>query len=444
MSRSFAYAVVSLCSLVPLPLFASPEIPGAAQKQPIALVGGTLHTVSGGDIAGGVVLLDQGKIAAIGAEVAIPENAKKMDVTGKHVYPALFDAYTDMGLVEINSIRATIDSRETGAVNPNVKSWVAVNPDSEIIPVTRGNGVLLTLTAPSGGLIAGRSAVIQLDGWTYEDLTLRADIGMHINWPSLAVNRPEPEVGGAQPPRTRDNPIQPLRDAFDSARAYQIARRSDPQRHPLDARWEAMLPVLDRNIPLVVNADPLREIQSAVAFCVEQNVRLIVRGGYDAAECAELLKKHDVPVILSGTYRLPLRNSDNYDAPFTLPDRLRQAGVRFCISSTGRFGASGVRNLPYHAAMAVAFGLPPDDALKAITLYPAQILGVADRVGSLETGKDATLIVTTGDPLETSTQVESAFVQGRLVDLNDRHKRLWKKYEEKYKRAKEMTKGSEK
>jgi imidazolonepropionase-like amidohydrolase len=432
-SRLFAVVFIPLVFLVlPIPLSANPEIPGAVPEKPIAIVGATLHPVVGSDVPAGTIICEKGKIVAIGNNVTVPEGAQRIDATGKHVYPALFDAYTDMGLVEINSIRATIDSLETGSINPNVKAWVAVNPDSEIIPVTRSNGVLLTLTAPSGGLIAGRSAVIQLDGWTFEDLTLRADTGMHINWPSESRRRFGAEEETAKP-TPRGNPLEPLREAFHTARAYQKARQSDPDRHAVDIRWQAMLPVLERNVPLIVSADSAVQIQSAIAFSIEQNVKLIIHGGYDSPDCVELLKKHQVPVIVSGTYRLPQRESDNYDAPFTVPDRLRQAGIRYCISSTGKFGASGVRNLPYHAAMAAAFGLPVDEALRAITLYPAQILGVADRVGSLEVGKDATLIVTTGDPLETSTQVEGALIQGRPVDLNDRHKRLWHKYEEKYK-----------
>ena len=172
----------------------------------------------------------------------------------------------------------------------------------------------------------------------------------------------------------------------------------------------------------------------AVAFAEQQRVKLILYGGYDAPHCTELLKKHDVAVIVGGVYRLPQRRSEPYDTPFTVPARLHEAGVRFCISGSGRFGASNVRNLPYHAAMAVAFGLPHDEAIKSITAYPAEILGVAGHVGTLEKGRDATFIITNGDPLETATQVEAAYIQGREVDLNDRHKRLWKKYEEKYRR----------
>lgn len=434
LSTTVRLAVLGMLAGALPKLHASPEIPGAPQSQPVVLVGGTVHPVHGSEIVGGSVLFNEGRIVSVGKDLALPANTRRINVAGKHVYPGLFDAHTDMGLVEINSIRATVDRQETGAFNPNVKSWVAVNPDSEIIPVTRSNGVLLTLSAPTGGLIAGRSAVLQLDGWTYEDLTVRAEIGMHILWPPIETGR-RAGSGASQQPASRESPVKPLRDFFENARAYRQARMADPGRHPIDLRLDAMLPVLDRKLPLIVTADQLGQIQSAVAFAVEQEVRLIVYGGYDAAECAELLKRHQVPVIVAGTYRLPLRSSEPYDSAYTLPERLRQAGVPYCLASAGRFGASGVRNLPYHAATAVAFGLPADEALKAITLYPAQILGVSDRVGSLESGKDATLFVCSGDPLDTSTQVEAVFIQGRAVELNDRHKRLWKKYEEKYRRT---------
>ncbi|MGD9647619.1 MAG: amidohydrolase family protein, partial [Pirellulales bacterium] len=188
--------------------------------------------------------------------------------------------------------------------------------------------------------------------------------------------------------------------------------------------------------PLIVRADELEQIQGAVAFAERQKAKLIILGGYDAAACADLLKRHDVPVIIGGVQRLPERSSDGYDEPFTLPARLQAAGIKFCIS--GAEQASNVRNLPYHAGMAAAYGLPRDEALKAVTLYPAQILGVGDRLGSLEEGKDATLIVTDGDPLETPTEVLSAYIGGRKVDLMDRHKRLWKKYQEKYRRLEKV------
>jgi imidazolonepropionase-like amidohydrolase len=404
--------------------FPSNEVPGKPQSRPIALVGGTIDPIVGDPITDGTILFNEGKIVAIGRNLKLPANTETIDVRGKRVYPSLIDAYTQLGLVEIDSVRATIDSRELGSLNPNVKSWVAVNPDSELIPVTRANGVFLVLTAPTGGLISGRSAVLQLDGWTTEDLVLRADVGMHVNWPSMRGRAASAE-----------SPLKPLHDLLKRTKEYQVARQGNPDRHGIDARLEGMLSVLDRSLPLIVTANEMREIQGAVGFAMEHKLRLIIHGGYDAPQCAELLKKHEIPVIVSGTYRLPMYPEDSYDAPYTLPQRLHEAGVTYCLASIGRFGGTGVRNLPYHAATAAAFGLPLPEALKSITIHSAKVLGIDDRVGSLEVGKDATLFVATGDPLEVDCTVESAFVQGRKVELNDRHKRLWEKYQKKYQPA---------
>jgi imidazolonepropionase-like amidohydrolase len=411
---------------------AHPEVPGPPQKGPVALVNATIHPVSGPVIEKGTIVFAGGKITAIGVDAAIPEDAEKIDLAGKHVYPALFDALSDLGLVEIGSVRATDDYRESGQVNPNVRAVVAVNPDSELIPVARSNGVLLALTAPSGSLMPGRSAVIQLDGWTWEDMALLPDAALHIEWPRPP--RP-PRRGASEEADSGPRPNQAaerLRTILSDARAYATARAGDAN-FPRDARWESLKDVLAGKLPVVVHADDVRQITAAVSFCQEEKLKLIVAGGYDALACASLLKKHDIPIIIGGVYRLPRRRGDDYDAPFTLPARLKEAGIRYCISSQDRHGASSMRNLPYHAATAVAYGLDADEALKAITLYPAQILGLADRVGSLEVGKHATLFVASGDPLDTPTQVEAAWIGGRKVELNDRHKRLYRKYEEKYK-----------
>ncbi len=419
-----AFCVGGLIAMFPVQatLAVHPEIPGAPQRHPIALTKATVHPVSGPPIEDAVVLFDAGRIIAVGRQVEIPVNAERIELSGRHVYPGLFDAYSQLGLVEIDAIRATRDATETGSLNPNVKAHVAVNPDSELIPVTRSNGVLLGLVAPTGGQISGQSAIMQWDGWTYEDMTLRAPVGMHIEWP-----RVPPVLGPETQPR---DPVAELDQVFRKVQSYRQARRADTAL--VDARWEALLPVLDGSIPIMVLANEWQQIQSAVAFADRFGLRMILLGGYDAPLCAELLTARTVPVVVTGVYRLPLRRDDPYDAAYTLPERLRRAGLRFCIAGTDRFGASNVRNLPYHAATAVAYGLPRDEALKAITLYPAQIFGVDDRVGSLEPGKDATLIVTTGDVLEIPTQVVLAFIQGRRVELNDRHKRLYRKYREKY------------
>lgn len=413
---------------------ANPEIPGEPFDGVVAIVHGTVHPVSSPSIDNGTVLIHKGRIIAIGADVKIPEKAKVIDVKGKHVYPALFDAYTNLGLVEINSVRATVDYREAGQFNPNVKAHVAVNPDSELIPVTRSNGVLVALTAPQGGLISGQAAVLQLDGWTYEDFTLKPGVGMILNWPRMSpVAAWWNEKSSKEQMSARDQALKELEKTFADAKEYQRLRTAKPDM-PIDIKWEAMLPVLRGEMPLLIRADEMQAIQAAVAFTRRHDLKMILLGGYDAGECASLLKEHDIPVIIGAVYRLPSRRADPYDQAFTLAERLRSAGVRFCISSSGRFGASNVRNLPYHAAMASAFGLPQDVALRAITQYPAEILGVGDKVGTLQKGKDATLIITDGNPLETTTHVEAAFIRGAPVSLNDRHKRLYEKYKERLRR----------
>jgi imidazolonepropionase-like amidohydrolase len=422
---------------------ASNQVPGKAAREPILLRGGDVYTVSGEVLRGGWVLIENGKIADLGGKetkLNLPKDTKIMDVAGKRIYPSLIAIGNELGLVEIPSVRGSRDAAEAGQINPNVRAEVGINPDSELIPVTRANGVMLNLTVPSGGLITGTSALIQLDGWTWEAMTVRAPLAMHIAWPRMTQPRrdrgdDDEEAGGRRP--KPEEQIRKIEEAFDNARAYLAARKinSEPTTRPAvghDARWEAMAPVLDGKIPVMVWADELGQIEAAVAFAARQKVKLIILGGYDAPRCAALLKERKVPVIVQGTQRLPQRRDAAYDEPFTLPERLRAAGVQYAISYSGRFG-SNIRNLPYHAATAAAHGLAVDEALKGITLYPAQILGVADRVGSIEKGKDATIIVTNGDILETPTHVEMAFVQGRAVDLSNRQTQLWKKYQEKYK-----------
>ena len=409
------------------------QVPAPPQDHPIALVGGTVHTVSGDTLESGTVLFVDGKLTAIGPSVQLPEGTESIDVTGKHIYPGLFESHSQLGLTEIASIAATIDHTETGRNNANVVANVAVNPDSEVIPVTRAGGVLLALTAPQGGLISGQSSVLQLDGWTYEDMTLRDRAALHINWPSQNRGRrrgpPRPDEEQGPSPTAQ---IEELRDWFAQARQYALLRKSAEAEQPFDLRLEALSAAANGQLPLIIRADQLVDIQAAVAFGVEQNARTIILGGYDAPLCADLLKKHNVPVIVSAVYRMPLRRGDPYDHAYTLPRRLLDAGVKFCISTTDRSETWNTRTLPLHAGTAVGFGLPSAEALKAITLYPAEILGVADRVGSLEVGKDATLIVTNGDPLETRNEVLAAYIQGRPVDLMNKQLRLYQKYQQKY------------
>jgi imidazolonepropionase-like amidohydrolase len=412
--------------------FASDQIPGGPQKKPIVIQNATLHPVSGPAVEKGSLLFQDGKIIALGSGVTMPSDAEVIDGTGKHVYPGLIDAYSNIGLVEIDSIRASIDTTELGPINPNVRSAVAFNPDSEAIPVARSNGVLSALVVPTGGIVSGRASLMMLDGWTWEGMTIQSDTGMVINWPRYAQQRLRrgPPEGDAAVETDR---LGPLHETIREVKAYALARSNADVKAPVDLKLEAMRPVVDGKMPMLVNANSVKQIQTAIAFAKQYGLKIILVGGADAMHCSSLLVESKVPVIVASTYRLPTRRDAAYDEAYALPGKLHEAGIAFAISGDGRFASSTVRNLPYQAATAAAFGLDADQALRSITLSPAEILGVADRLGSLSAGKDATLIVCDGDILETPTQVTHAFIQGRKVDLSNKHTQLNDKYTAKYK-----------
>src|SRR4051794_52048 len=306
--RLVIYSAVFFLLFKPVAACANPQVPGAPQKQPVALTNATIHPVSGPVIEKGALVFDGGKITALGTRATPPTGAEVIDLAGKHVYPGLFEPLNDVGLIEINSIRATIDAQEIGQLNPNVRAVVAINPDSELIPVTRSNGILVTLAAPYGGLMSGRSGVIQLDGWTWEDMTIKSDVALHIQWPQSAGGGRRGRGGGGEEPAGArgEQGVEQLRQAFADARAYAAARKADAN-FPRDARWESLQDVIAGQIPVVVYADDIKQITAAVAFAEREKLKLIIAGGYDAPQCAALLKKHDIPVIVGGTYRLPRR-----------------------------------------------------------------------------------------------------------------------------------------
>ncbi len=434
MKRTNILLVASLLLSVACAL-AADAIPAAKQKKPIALVGGTIHTVSGEVLQNATIVFDKGKIIALGASVMIPADAERIDVTGKHVYPGIIDSYDHVGLTEIGSVRGTVDLAETGSINPNVKAEVAVNPESELIPVARSQGVTIVNTAPTGGLISGLAAALMLDGWTWEDLTLKSGLGLIINWPSMVYTPSRfVRVTKEEWQKQRDEQLKALRETFSSARAYMTAKKAEQQKgvqyHDADPRWNAMIPVLEGRIPVFVQANELSQIQGAITWAEQEGVKLVIVGGRDAIFVKDQLKAKDIPVIVTDVQSAPMRQWQGYNEVFSLPMRLKQAGIRFCIAGDG--DASNSRNTAFHAANAAAYGLPLDDALKSVTLYAAQILGIADKVGSLEVGKDATLIVTTGDPLQPPTITERMFIQGKKIDMRDKHKQLYEKYQEKY------------
>ncbi len=407
------------------------QVPGEPQQRPILIRGAHIHCVDAATIENGSVLFDDGRIVAVGKSVEAPEGADVIDATGQHLYPGLIESMTDLGLREILAVDVTMDSNELGDRNPNVRSWVAVNPDSELIPVSRAGGVLIAHVSPGGRFVRGQSAVMSLDGWTAKDMNLRAPAGLSVNWESLQVRDKDPVAEA----KKRDEKLKELDEWFDQAARYQAAQDSN---QPSDLRLAALQPILSGDLPMFVEANRQSTIESAIAFAVRRQIKLVIYGGYDANECADLLKRYQVPVIIAGTYRLPLHRHDAYDAPYTLPQRLRKSGVKFAISGEGPGypgGSSNARNLPYHAANAVAYGLDRDEAIRAITLSAAEILGVSDRIGSIAGGKDATLVVADGDILETESNVTHAFVQGRRVDLSSKHTMLYEKYKKKYSTA---------
>jgi imidazolonepropionase-like amidohydrolase len=419
----------------------TPNVPPPAQAKPLLFTGAVLHTVSGSVIENGRMLAENGRIVAIGGPDGTLDTrgAEVVNLAGKHVYPGFIAANSVLGLAEISALRATSDFAEAGAVNPNARALVAVNADSEVITVTRANGVLAALAVPqagAGGLITGTSALLQLDGWTWEDMGLEPAVALHVSLPPLRFNAelfpPPLEARLNELRRQSAQRLKALEDAFDNAAAYRRARASGDAAK-LDTRWEAMLPVLEGRRPVFMAADDVAQIRYALAFAERFALKLVIVGGADAWRLAGVLRERRVPVIIAGVHQLPKRRGEDYDQRFTLAARLAHAGVTFCIARPANsFDSPHDRNLPYEAATAAAFGLDRAEALKAITLYPAQILGVADRLGSLETGKLASFVVTDGDPLEIGTRVERVYIQGREIDLSNRQTRLNDKYREKY------------
>jgi imidazolonepropionase-like amidohydrolase len=406
------------------------SVASALSAETIALTGGTIHPVSGPDVPKGTVVITDGKIAAVGANVTIPAGAKVIDVSGKHVYPSLVPAETNLGLVEISAVRATVDQSETGDLNPEARADFAMNFDSEQLPVTRSGGVLVAGVTPSGGIVSGSGAAMKLDGWTREDATIRAPAYVTVTWPDLAIDRSrEARFSVRIQKKRRDEAVAKLKDLFADARAYGKARAAEGKggvpRHDLDPRLEALLPAIDGKIPVFVFADRLAQIRAALAWAKDENLKIVIAGGRDAWRAASELGAAGVPVVLDPVIGLPTRTDEPYDAPYAAPGILSKAGVRVAISEGD---SSFVRNLAHHASVAMAYGLPRDKALEAITLEPARILGIADRVGSIEPGKDATLFVSDRDVLDFRYTVVAAYVDGRALDLSDRHKRLYERY----------------
>ncbi|SVB89541.1 uncharacterized protein METZ01_LOCUS242395, partial [marine metagenome] len=340
-----------------------------AQSEPVALRGATIHTVTNGVIENGTILFENGVIRAIGTDVEIPTGTRVVDVSGKHIYPGLIDAYSTVGISEIGAVDVSSDVNELGDFNPNVRAAVAVNAESRHIGTTRSAGVLVTLTTPGGGLISGMSSAMSLEGWDWEEMSMESAAALNVNWPNPRGGRggrgrgfgPGPQ----EPPPTYAEQVQQLKDFFAEARAYRDATAAGEEVRT-DSRYTAMIPALDGEIPVVVSADGAAQINDAITWAQEEGVRLVIRGGGDAIHVADRLVANDIPVILTSTMAAPGRDYEGYDGAYTMPARLYEAGVRFAIS--GGSGALYTNRLPWEAGVAVAFGLPEEEALKAVTI----------------------------------------------------------------------------
>lgn len=405
-----------------------------AQKS-VLLMNATAHIGNGEVINQSLVGIKNGKIVTVANALTTTPNLKEYDTViyldGKHVYPGMIATNVTLGLIEVEAVRATQDHNETGTFNPNVRSLIAFNTDSKVIPTVRSNGVLLAQTTPRGGIISGSSSVMKLNGWNWEDAQLKADDGIHLNWPRTT------QGGGwwAEPAETQKNDkyaerIAEIKKFFTEAKAYNTATGQKEK----DLRFEAMRSIFDGKQNLYIHASFVKEITDAVLFCKEMGVpKIVIVGGYDSWMVTDLLRENNVSVMLRRIHELPQRAEDDIDLPFKLPYLLQKAGILYCLENSGDQESAQSRNIPFLAGHAVGYGLTKEEALASVTLNAAKILGIDHLCGSLEAGKDATLFVSNGDALDMRTNdVVLAYIQGQPVDLNNHQKMLYEKYMKKY------------
>ena len=410
--------------------------PVGAADAPLAIVGARVVTVSGPVLDRGTVLVTNGKVTAVGASVVVPPGATVVDGSGATLYPGLIDGLTAIGLVEIQSVAGSVDTREIREVNAEARAWVAVNPSSEAIAVARANGITTALAAP----VTGQSALIRLAGTSTEEMVVKAPVALHMVYPTgrapFDISRlfEEPELKTLEERqkekrKNQEKELQQLANLLEAAKAHAAGVAAPEGGAPPapDLSLESLAPAARGELPVIVRADEEADIRGAAAFAKEHGLKLIVAGGLESWRCIDLLKANDVAVLLN-VERLPGRRSDAYDAAYTVPAKLQEAGVRFAIVSDE---TAQSRNLPFEAAMARAYGLPAAAALRAITLSPAEIFGVGGRLGSIEVGKDASLFLASGDIMDHRTRVLRVFVDGKEQSLETRHTRLYKQFKDR-------------
>lgn len=406
-----------------------------------AITNATIVTVSGASIQNGTVLIKDGKIAAVGTNVSVPSGATRIDGTGLSVFPGMIDAGTNMGLLEIgNGADGTVDVGETGNINPNAQAILGINPHTSHINVTRVNGITTVLSMPAGSLVAGQSAIINLNGATQSEMAMVPNFALVIDFPQISTFAGfTPGTGPrfidfSQAVKRRDDRLKELKEVFEAAARYADVKDAYAKDKSLpapstDLKMEAMIPYVRGEKPVIFNAQKARDIRGVVGFVKELKLKGIINGGAEAYQVADELKDNSIAVIYNRIHNNPSNEDDPYDEFFAAPSKMKAAGLAFCIS-TGDDGAN-VRELPYQAGITAAFGLSKEDALKSVTLYPAEILGISNRVGSIEVGKDANIVVADGDILEPRTNIKYLFIGGRMLPLTSRHTEFFDSFKDR-------------
>lgn len=412
-------------------------LPAAKQKAPIVISNATIHTGTGEVMENASVVIVDGKIAAVGKNVTVPAGAEVVDAKGKHVYPGLILPTSTLGLNEIGAVKASNDTREIGDMNPNVRSIVAYNTDSKVTNTLRSNGILAANVIPQGSFLAGQSSVVQLDAWNWEDAAVKTDGGMHLFMPSLMPRsgfrrgggQGGPNAGGADrdPVQEGLDKIETLKAFFREAKAY----LANPAKDETNLKYTAVKKLFDKSQKLYVHGNTVKQMLVALDFVKEFGFDVVIVGASESWQIADLLKQHNVSVILQQMHSLPTTTDDDVDQPYKTAAALQKAGVVFAISDDD--SQTRGRNLAFNAGTAVAYGLTKEQALAAITSNAAKVMGVSDKTGSIEVGKEANIVISTGDILDMSTSnVTDAFIQGRKINLDDKQKQLQDRYNEKY------------
>ena len=415
-------------------------LPAEKQTKPIVIQNATIHTGTGEVLEQATIVITNGKITAVGKNVTVPAGAEVVDAAGKHVYPGLILPVSALGLVEISAVRATNDVREIGDLNPNIRSIVAYNTDSKVINTLRSNGILMANVVPQGSFLAGSSSVVQLDAWNWEDASYKTDAGMHLYMPTLMARPNFGRFGGGggqpggpsapqvDPVKAGLDQIEELKNFFHQAKAYQ----ANPGKEQTNLKFESVKNLFDKKQKFYVHANTVKQMLVALDFVKEFGFDVVIVGGSESWQIADLLKQNNVAVILQQMHSLPTTTDDDVDQPYKSAAALQKAGVLFSISDDD--SQTRGRNIAFNAGTAATYGLTKEQALAAISLNAAKIMGVADKTGSIEVGKDANIIISSGDILDMRTNnITDAFIQGRKINLDDKQKQLNERYEEKYK-----------